>query len=405
MSSTEILPELQRELDRTLSRSCMALFNRKSAGFFANLYCLLEKKWSYTMGPTACTDGISMWINPDFWLPLSEEMRITLLVHEMRHCADQHGERLKDRQPRRWNYACDHVINLEMKADGYVFDIDHLADPTYAGMGADEIYNLLPPEMELDFILPFGEDFAPPGSGEGAGEGAGDESAGDPGTAPATGSGTKPSPHRAVEILIQAATLSRMDESWGSVPGSIKTLMDDLLNPRLPWQTLLRRFFDSKSKDSFSWARPNRRYTDIYMPSRHSPTDSLSHILWGLDTSGSVSDRQLKIFNSEVSHVHNVYQPERTTILSFDTKVRDEFEFDENQTFKGLEFTGRGGTDLKDLFRRARELKPEVLIVFSDLDCEKIPKEEAPPFPVVWLCIDSKDSKVNFGKLIHFDSK
>lgn len=396
---TEITTEQRAELDRTLSRSCMALFNKKSAGFFANLYCLLDKHWSYDDGPTACTDGVNMWINPNFWLGLDEPTRISLLVHEMRHCCDQHMERLKDRQAQRWNMACDYVINLEMRDEGYVFNTDHLYDEAYRGMGADEVYALLPPDIEIN--LPFGSDFKECNDAQ-----AGDADNGQGSTAAGSTPGkAKGGSNRGIEILIQAATLSRMDDSWGSVPGSIKLIMDDLLNPRLPWQTILRRFFDARSKDSFSWARPNRRYQDLYMPSRHSPTDSLSHILWGIDISASINDHQVKIFNSEVSHVHNVYQPDKTTIMSFDTQVHDVYAFNGEETFKGLEFTGRGGTDLKDLFKRAAELKPDVLIVFSDLDCDKILKADQPKFPVVWLCIDRPKKKVEFGKLIHFDSK
>jgi predicted metal-dependent peptidase len=131
----------------------------------------------------------------------------------------------------------------------------------------------------------------------------------------------------------------------------------------------------------------------------------LNHIFWALDISCSVTDAQVKVFNSEVAHVHNTYSPDRTTLVSFDTEVCDVYEFDGDTTFEGLKFTGRGCTDLEDVFAKARAMKPEVMIVFTDLGCRMLRKDEEPPFPVVWLCVDNPNATVEFGKLIHFNSK
>ena len=69
-----------------------------------------------------------------------------------------------------------------------------------------------------------------------------------------------------------------------------------------------------------------------------------------------------------------------------------------------VSFTGWGGTCLEPVFEHYDKAPPTVLIIFSDLYCREIPKEDMPTYPVLWVCTDNKNATVNFGTLIHFDT-
>ena len=78
--------------------------------FFAELAYKL--KIVYTRHPdinTAAVDGVHLFINPDFFAPLTEKHIDFILCHEVLHCALLHFARMEGRDPRKWNYATDYA--------------------------------------------------------------------------------------------------------------------------------------------------------------------------------------------------------------------------------------------------------------------------------------------------------
>lgn len=364
--------ELQRMLDQTV----LGLFQGKCSAFLSSLYCSLKFKWDESI-PTGCTDGIKLSINPTWFATLSKEMRVTLLAHELWHVAYMHMMRLDGRIHSYWNMAADHAINLMMKEHGYVFDISHLADPKYTGMSAEQIYDDLVDGM-ID--LPFGKDFKEPTETE-----------------------IKNSiSHEVVANIVRAMTVAKMTggSGWSDMPGGLITEIDTLLNPKLPWEVLLQKWLNERSDCGSNWSRRNRRYGHVYLPSRGSQ-DGLEHLMFALDCSCSVTNEQLQLFNSELKGAKEAHNPERMTVVSFDTEIQDEWEFDSSHEINGLTFHGRGGTDLHALYARAKQLVPSALVIFSDLEVE-IPPD--PGIPIVWICLDRPHTTVPYGTLIHVDS-
>lgn len=401
-----------------LDKAVLGLFvtpsgvNRPST-FLATLYCSLKQAWRDDI-PTACVTGdMDFFINPTWLGTLSAPMRETLLAHELWHVGFLHVDpaRMGNRCPDKWNEACDHAINLMLEEHGFTFDVfppGHpmagqtmgLKDPRFRGMSAEEIYDILEKEGGKPF-LPFGNDFQPgstpsaagaPGSGEGP-----------------AGNQNKPQPLTQGQLadltgaIVRAATLSRMNSrEAGSLPGSLTTMIDKLLNPRLPWDALLRRWLTERSEYGASWRRPSRRFQDVYMPGR-TGQEGLAHLRWYLDCSGSVTDAQLKVYNSEVAGAKTAHNPELMTVTSFDTSLRDTWEFAQDQNLMGLEFHGRGGTCLKEVFEDIRKHKPSAAVIISDLDVH-IPSKN-PGIPILWICVDNPKKTVPYGTLVHLDSK
>ena len=68
---------------------------------------------------TACTDGKTLRFNQKFWDKQSNEQKVGLVLHELRHVTDMHFTRMATRDSGIWNKAADHVINLDILSEGY----------------------------------------------------------------------------------------------------------------------------------------------------------------------------------------------------------------------------------------------------------------------------------------------
>lgn len=367
------LYQLNRELDRTKSK----VFLGKSAAFLGSLMSSMNFIWS-TDVPTAATNGVTFWWNPHWFLSLKEEVRKTVLVHELWHPARLHMLRLGQRDPTIWNYACDIRINNDLENEGYSFE--------GTSPWKDQSFGLTPEEDIYDQLIANG--VKPPPSWGRDGDG-GDMVPMDPGDKA-----------KAVNNVVKAIHQAKLAGQAGSIPGEIVQIVKQFLAPVIPWETVLYQFFSDMLNDDYSWKRPNRRYSDMYLPSRFTDDGRLEHLIYYLDVSGSISDHDLIRFNSEVKHIKDVFNPQKLTLVQFDTRISDEKVITENDAFDEIEIVGRGGTCLIPVREHILEHKPTAAIIFSDLFCapmEPVPEE----FPVIWVAVNNRTATVPFGKLIH----
>jgi predicted metal-dependent peptidase len=95
----------------------------------------------------AATDSTKHYWNPDFVASLERQTQVVFVqAHESEHDASKHSMRRGNRDPERWNKACDYAINLVLKDQGFDLLDDVLIDEKYRGMSAEDIYR----SMELD---------------------------------------------------------------------------------------------------------------------------------------------------------------------------------------------------------------------------------------------------------------
>src|ERR1700745_869730 len=97
---------------------------------------------------TMATDGVSLYFNQQFVETLSAGEIAGALGHEVMHPALQHHTRRGDRNPRRWNMACDYAINPMLVDAGLTLPKNVLLDNRFRGMSAERIYNLLEKEEQ-----------------------------------------------------------------------------------------------------------------------------------------------------------------------------------------------------------------------------------------------------------------
>lgn len=415
------LPELpdQATLDTMLDKTKGRLFFMPGASWRGSLLCSHKLIWDHSC-PTAWCDGSTIAFSPWFFLKLGQDERVTLLAHELDHTMYDHAGRLYGRDPELWNVAADYIINNDLDRMGYSFkDMHPLLDHQYDGMSTEQLYDLLlkeghkpPPIMSL--ICP--EDgqtgdkpSQDPGNGPTGPSGSGGTNSPDPSGSPipslcgdlrmpSQGAAGKAQHQETIASIVRAVQAAHQSKDAGSLPGEIQQIIEEFLDPVLPWDVLLKRYFTEMSNDDYSWRRPNRRHEDIYLPTLLGD-NGLDHLIYYLDVSGSVTDEQVLRFFSEVRYIHNELKPKQLTLVTFDKKIQDEYNFFEGDPFEKIEINGRGGTDLGPVYHHIVKHRPTAAVIFSDLYV--YPMYTDPVSPVLWVIMDNKKAVTHFGKRIH----
>lgn len=377
--------QLMREYDRIQAQA----FLGKNAAFFGSLLCSLKFSWAREDCPTAQTDGIELQFNPDFFMWMNPGPRETVLMHELWHVGYLHGVRQGSRDPEVWNEACDHFINLQLEEDGYDFtgiDQGICKDPRYKGWAEEDIYDDLMKNPQKRQQKPSG--------------GAGSGLAGDM-KAPTSGQ----SQGTVVNNVVRA--MQQQKQSGGKLAGSMAGKMEEMitqfLKPVIPWEVELAEFFTDIEDTMYSWSRPNRRYTDIYLPSLVDDEGRLRHLAYFEDVSGSISNADSLRFNSEVAYVKSQFNPKKMSLITFDDEIQDVIDITEEDTFEEIKITGRGGTNLRPVRDWIIKNKPTAAIIFSDLYVR--PMEELPfDIPILWVCLGNSSAQVPLGRLIHINA-
>lgn len=350
----------------------------KGSVFLSTILFSLKFHWVATKEmPTAATDGVNLYINPYFFRSLSEDERVFLLAHEAWHVAFDHITRGEGYIHKKYNIAADYVINLMLKYESFVVIKDAYIDDKFKDMSTEEVYNLLPdlPEEKgyhCDVIQVSKEEM-------------------------------KEIKEQIKSTLVRAGTQSKLGgDAPGTIPGEIEFYIEELINPKLPWNIILQNYMSAYAKSDYSWSRPNRRYVTqgMYLPIQHSL--ALQNIALAVDSSYSVSDTDFTMFISEIEDIRVSHNPEMITIVDFDTKIKRIHSLTADDDIRTVNFSGRGGTDLYPVFDHFNENPPTLLIVFSDLECTPIKIE--PDYPVIWICVNNPNGKVDFGSLIHIDN-
>lgn len=377
---------------------------------------------------TVATDARAFYYNPEYIDSLSIEQTQFVLSHEALHCALSHFARRNHRQKHRWDLACDLAINPLLIADGLTPCPDALYLQEFAEMTAEEIYPCLDEHENLtphdDHV--YDEENQSGGGRQGAG---GQHESGEKGSLggdqqqrkspddtggrgdaqqpeqtrqeqgegeqqqPQQGSGAgaeQPPPlsqdemeNLSVQWQQRLAGSAQQAMQVGKLSGPLRRIIDHLLQPQLPWRTLLARYLSVTARDDFNYARPSRREGDYIMPSLKSHE---LDVVVALDTSGSVGDREMTEFVSEVNALKGQIRA-RVTLLACDSGLLGEGwtyepweEFDLPQRF-----IGGGSTDFRPVFEwvESEQRRPDVLVYFTDAQ-GRFPEHE-PSYPTVWL--------------------
>lgn len=322
---------------------------------------------------------------------------VFLLAHEASHYAFLHPLRRAYRQQRKWNFACDAVINDTLKEAKVGEFIEGGVDmPGSKDKTSEKVYEELPDQ----------------GGGKGKGQGSDYQ----PGTGqddlaesdgPEDGGEIDQATAREIEeqIRTEVAAAAQVAKQQGKLPAGLERIVEEIINPITPWHILLERYMTSFIKSGISWRRPNRRMMAAghYFPSADR-VPKMGSVVVVVDTSGSVGDKELSHFIGHINAIIERCRPEMVYVMPCDAKVHGVTEL----TLEDLPITeamakkmskGRGGTSFKPPFRKVEKLgiEPEVLVYLTDMYGDF--PDQAPPYSTVWLSVSEVD-KAPFGDVI-----
>lgn len=371
---------------RALDKAKIALMSKPDTAFFCEIAFSMKYVWDESI-PTACTDGTSMHINPEFFMKWTPEQQLGLILHETLHVAYMHMARVQQRDSRLYNMAADYVINLVIKDRGFKLPDGGLYDEQFRGMSSEQVYDLLKQKQDQDpqgFDQAFGqlpmEDLAPPPQGM----------------------DTEELEERIEQILIRAALRSEQDnDKPGTIPGDLQLLIDKLLKPRLPWNRILQKYLMEFAKNDYSWRKPNRRFMpEHYLPSLYSI--NLIDMVIAVDISGSVSDYEFQNFVSEIASIFRMVKPKKLTLIQFDTRIQNVNVIKSIPELVQVKFHGRGGTQIGELVDWVNTHKPQLTLVFTDGDFPF--KNYQSKLQFLWMIHNdySQSFSPAFGKAIHY---
>ena len=374
--------------------------------FFGSLLFRLKDRECRSI-QTMATDGLSLYYNPDFVETLNATTLAGTLAHEVMHPALHHHVRRSGRDPKRWNMACDYAINPLLVDAGLKLPEGVLLDNRFRGMSAEQIYNLLDSEVPQDSDSEDEE-------GESGGEGSNGVRplAGEANelSAPTTEGGIgqvldAPAPDKEMSTIEeqvrewyiavnQATTVARQA---GKVPAGLNRTLEGVAEAAVDWRELLRRSWSETTPANYSWMRLNRRHlwTELYLPGV--VREGAGEVAIAVDCSGSVSARQLGLFEAEVRSILEGQSPERVYVLYFDAVVHKVETYEAGQRID-LNPVGGGGTEFGPCFAwlDERGIRPQTLVFLTDL-YGSFP-DSAPCYPVLWASTGSR--KAPFGEVI-----
>lgn len=366
---------------------------------------------------TAGTDGRHLFVNPEWLDKLSEEEKKGLLAHEVMHVALGHlwPWRIGGREALVWNLAGDHVINLLLRDAGLSLPPEGLWDDKYDGLSTEQVYEILKQEQSDQGGSGSGQekpdlsmrDILPPDAGgkSDSGDDSKDENSGSNGDGESgempigtmTEDEQKQLEREWKEKMVSAAMAAKLR---GKLPAGIDRLVDGLLAPKIPWQTLLQQFVNDVIRDDYDLQRPDRRFLwqGIYLPDLYSEG---AHIVVAVDTSGSISEEDTKSFLSEAIGILNSRNVTSIRLMACDAEVGLDIELNPYDPIPAV-LPGGGGTDFRPVFELAMDnpmKRPACIIYLTDL-WGTFP-EEPPQCPVIWVA--TSDEEVPWGFKIDYE--
>jgi predicted metal-dependent peptidase len=392
--------------------------------FYGFFLLMLNKVWDNKRVPTAgvSKNGINyqLAINEDFWTELSEEHRIGLLKHELLHIAYFHlSMHFNFPDKRMANVAMDMEINqyidkdllpeggididnyselnLDPKAGcRYYYEqlkqaqkekekngssgcpnFDKLCDAMDQGQGTVTIEVSTGPNGEMEITIPehgTWEEFADLPEAE-----------------------QKLIQNQMNRLLQEAA--DQTEKKRGTIPGHIQDHLikiSQLEPPKFDWRSHIRRFTGTSTKIFTKKIRrkENRRYSD----NPGLKIKMKQHMLLAIDTSGSVSDKEVEEFMSEIRHIHKCGVD--VTIIQCDTTIRSIEPYNGRDELK---IHGRGGTEFDPVLEYYNEnlRKYTSLVYFTDGECTADVKPKA---PVLWVLSEQSSMNKSLpGKVIKLE--
>lgn len=368
MLSDTIDPVADEQARQTILRARIAMVLRH--GMFGQLAMRLKLVNADSWLTTAATDGRHFYYNSKFINMLNIQQNIFLFCHELLHCAYDHMERGKGKHKTISNIAMDYVVNadcIKYNMGSKITQVPLLYDKKYEDWSFEQVYDDLMKNaktIDMDELMEALLDEHLDGEKEGEGGGDGDKDG--KGRPKLTAAERQQIRDEFREAMLSAA----QSTGAGNAPGNLQRQLTLLTSPKINWREMITQQIQSIIKNDYTWTTPNRKQFSqgFVLPSMR--RDEAIEVCVAIDTSGSIGDKQLNEFFSEVNGIMQSYDEYNIKIWCFDTSVHNPQDYDTSNGYDMVNYQpkGFGGTDfdVNWTWMKSQGVEPKLLIVFTD---------------------------------------
>ena len=368
---------------------------------------------------TMATDGYHIFFNPQWISNLPDPEIEGVIAHEVLHVIFGHSDRLRSRDPEIWNIACDHAINLFLLTQGFSLPKGGAMDWAYAAMTSEEIYEVIYGSADrvklgtgLDIVNssaglpPLGKAQGLPSRGQQGQTGGLGRDLLSPEDIRIRGMQDEDTLDAEQRRQLRSALGAEMRQKLhGTGAGLFEGEFSLAKTKLIDWETLLRRWLYERVRSDWRTFPFSKKHLSrgFFLPSIG--LDAPGHVVFAIDTSGSMSNADLAMIAGEVRNFRETF-PSRLTVLQCDATIQSEENYDQQDPTpipEKITVKGRGGTDFRPVFdwvSSQSDTSCPILIYATD-GYGTFPKESA-KFPTIWILTpqSASDSRIPFGAKI-----
>jgi len=375
--------------EQRVTKSHIAIMRSKEFCMFAGVLSVGKVNFTEDM-PTACTNGRDVMYNPEFIKSLNDKELNFVVLHEALHKVYQHmhlWKKLWKESPQLANMAADYVVNYAIHEADETQQVavrpqSALFDLAYKDMTTKQIFEMLKRSSQ----------YVKEQSGHDTHDWEGAEQLSD---------------EEVKETIKQIDQALRQGEIIrGKMQGNKNRSITEILEPKVDWREQLREFVNAtcRNKDKSTWKRPHKRFLgqDIYMPSMIG--EAIGKVVIGIDTSGSIGDKELNEFLTEVVAICDDVSPSSIELLYWDTEVAGHETYNQGDYKTLVQSTkpaGGGGTHVGcvNQYIKDKRIEPEAIIILTDGYVED-DWGGAWDYPTLWA-VTTRHNTSPHGKTIH----
>ena len=209
----------------------------------------------------------------------------------------------------------------------------------------------------------------------------------------------------------------------GHTPGDLKSTIEGMYKTATDWKNQLKKIVGNsinKNETRQAFAAKNRLAAlgEIRRTTKEK-YDCLDYMIVCIDSSGSMSNEQLKMCLSETYSVARQKKPLKLIVIQCDTKIQWIKEYRELEQLKKdtihAQVKGGGGTDFKPLWNLLTEdpkfnrIHPELVMIFTDGHCPQYKRSLRNMENLVWVILDNPSWEIQYPdratKKLYINSK
>lgn len=227
----------------------------------------------------------------------------------------------------------------------------------------------------------------------------------------------------AVEREWKDAAIKAASKMKGDAMGNLKSKILSAYRTSTDWKKELRTIVGhSISPEDKRQAYANKNILisqDRIARTDKDKYDNVDYIMVWIDSSGSMSDDQLRLCLSEVYTMALKKKPLKVITVQCDTKIQEIKEYrtlrEMQRDFKQATVKGRGGTDLKPCWSllkidpKYKRIKPELVMIFTDGYLDQYKRDPRNIRNLCWCIIDNPGFNLEYKdmntKVIYLNSE